>query len=113
AGCMAGGLVLLFSHRYDLVIVDLRLPDGSGLAFLRIATAAGVLVDSAATGLTGQDCCDVPGDFRVYRKPVELEPFLDRMANIVAHTQKRRGAAGRCSPAPRSREPGRDGHRSP
>jgi two-component system OmpR family response regulator len=113
AGCMADGLASLYSHRYDLVIVDLRLPDGSGLEFLRNAMDEGVLVDSAAIVLTGQDDFEEPDDIRVYRKPVELEPFLDRMANIVAHTQKRRGAAGRYSPAARSREPGRDGHRSP
>jgi CheY-like chemotaxis protein len=112
AGCIADGLASLYSHRYDLVIVDLRLPDGSGLELLRDAMDEGVLADSAAIVLTGQDDFQEPDDIRVYRKPVDLEPFLDRMANIVAHTQKRRGATG-TSPVTRGREPRRDGHRSP
>ena len=90
AGCIADGLASLYSSRYDLVIVDLRLPDGSGMQFLRDATEEGVLSDSAAIILTGHDF-EEPSDIRVFHKPLDLDPFLDRMGDIIAHTQRRRG----------------------
>jgi CheY-like chemotaxis protein len=90
AGCIADGFATLYTQRYDLVIIDLRLPDGSGLEFLRDATDAGLLADTAAIILTGHDF-DEPSDIRVFHKPFDLDPFLDHMAIIVA-TAKRRHA---------------------
>lgn len=89
AGCVADGLASLYNSRYDLVIVDLRLPDGSALDFLRQATDDGLLMHSSAVILTGHDF-EEPHDIRVFRKPVDLDPFLDRAGNIIAHTQRRR-----------------------
>jgi CheY-like chemotaxis protein len=95
AGCIQDGLASLYAARYDLVIIDWCLPDGTGVQLLRDATDEGLLRDSAAIILTGHDF-DEPDDIRVFRKPFDLEPFLDRMALIVGQTQKRRtsGAGG-------------------
>jgi CheY-like chemotaxis protein len=89
AGCIADGFATLYTRRYDLVIIDLRLPDGSGLEFLRDATDAGLLAESAAIILTGHDF-DEPSDIRVFHKPFDLDPFLDHMAQIVAMAKRRR-----------------------
>jgi len=98
AACIADGLASLYAARYDLVIVDLQLPDGNGMEFLRSAADAGVLTDAAAIILTGHDF-EEPSDIRVYRKPIDLDPFLDRMADIVAHTQRRRRAIAKRPPS--------------
>jgi len=111
AACIQDGLASLYSGRYDLVIIDLRLPDGSGLEFLRDATDEGLLADSAAILLTGHDDFEEPSDIRVYRKPIDLDPFLDRMANIVASTKKRRGPAAPTRPPVFHRGLAFDNHR--
>jgi CheY-like chemotaxis protein len=89
AACIADGFATLYTRRYDLVIIDLRLPDGSGLEFLRDATDAGLLAGSAAIILTGHEF-DQPSDIRVFYKPFELDPFLDHMAQIIATAKRRR-----------------------
>jgi len=89
AGCIADGLATLYSNRYDLVVVDLRLPDGSGLEFLRNATDEGLLAHTSAIILTGHEF-DEPNDIRVFYKPFDLDPFLDRLGVIVAQTRRRR-----------------------
>jgi|SRR5262245_9310168 len=89
AGCVNDGMATLYANRYDLAIIDLRLPDGSGLDFLRAATDEGLLAGSSAIILTSHEF-EEPSDIRVFHKPLDLDPFLDRIAVIVAHTQKRR-----------------------
>src|SRR5262245_33320761 len=98
AGCIADGLATLYANRYDLVIIDLRLPDGSGIDFLRSATDEGLLAGSSAIILTSHDF-DEPSDIRVFHKSFDLDPFLDRMGVIVAHTQKRRATGAHRVPA--------------
>lgn len=89
AGTIQDGLASLYARRYELVIIDLRLPDGSGLQLLRDATDERLLTSSAAIILTGHDF-DAPSDIRVFHKSHELEPFLDRVADIVAATRRHR-----------------------
>lgn len=89
AGSIEDGLASLYARRYDLVIIDLRLSDGSGLQLLRDATDERLLAQSAAIILTGHDF-DVPSDIRVFRKGFELDPFLDRIADIVAAARHHR-----------------------
>jgi len=110
AGCIADALATLFAARYDLLIVDLRLPDGNGLSLVRDAADEGLLAASSAIILTGHDF-DQPDDIRVFRKSFELEPFLDRMGEIVAATRRRRrplrppaSARGSASDLSRSRK---------
>jgi len=89
AGCLQDGLTCLYASRYDLVIIDLRLPDGNGVEFLRDATDEGLLADSSAIILTGYEF-EQPDDIRVFHKPLDLDPFLDRMGAIIAQTKRRR-----------------------
>jgi DNA-binding response OmpR family regulator len=106
AGCIADALSLLYSSRYDLVLFDLRLPDGSGLELLRDATEEGLLEHTAAVILTGHDF-EEPDDIRVFRKPLDLDPFLNRMDEIVAAAKRRRDRA-RVKPPASTREVARD-----
>ena len=91
AGCIADALSLLYANRYDLVIFDLRLPDGSGLELLRDATEEGLLEHTAAVILTGHDF-DEPDDIRVFHKPLDVDSFLTRMDEVVAGAKRRRRA---------------------
>ena len=89
AGSIEDGLASLYARRYELVIIDLKLPDGSGLQLLRDATDERLLTHSAAIILTGHEF-EAPSDIRVFRKSHELEPFLDRVSDIVAATRRHR-----------------------
>jgi CheY-like chemotaxis protein len=89
--CVADALSSLYNRRYDLVIVDLRLPDGSGLQFLRDATDDGLLHESAAVLLTGHEF-EHPSDIRVFHKAVDLERFLAGVGDIVAQAKRRRSS---------------------
>jgi len=98
AGSIQDAVASLYARRYDLVILDLHLPDGSGLQLLRNATDNRLLADSAAIIMTGHEF-DAPSDIRVFRKNVELEPFLDRVATIVAANQRHRALSAMRPPA--------------
>ena len=89
AGCVSDALANLYGSRYDLVIADLRLPDGSGLQLLRDATDDGLLHDSAAVLLTGQDF-EEPDDIRVFHKTGDHDAFLKNVAGIVSQAKRRR-----------------------
>ena len=94
AGSISDALTSLYARRYDLAIIDLRLPDGSGLTFLREATDEGLFAGTSAIILTGHDF-EEPDDIHVFHKPLDLDPFLDRMSTIVAFAKRRlRRAAG-------------------
>lgn len=89
AGSVADALNILYAKRFDLVIIDFRLPDGSGLHFLREATDTGLLAGSAAIILTGQTF-DEPDDIRVFHKPFDLDSFLGQIGEMVSATKRRR-----------------------
>jgi len=98
AGSIQDALGSLYAGRYDLVIIDLRLPDGSGLQLMRDATDEGLLADSAAIILTGHDDFEAPSDIRVFHKSHDIDTLLDRIGNIVAATKLRRGYRGTSRP---------------
>jgi CheY-like chemotaxis protein len=91
ASTVADGLACLYHSRYDLVIIDLKLPDGSGLDLLRNADDDGLLHDSAAVLLTGHDF-EAPDDIRVFNKANDLDPFLAGVGEIVAQAKRKRAA---------------------
>jgi CheY-like chemotaxis protein len=110
AGSIEDALASLYAGRYDLVIIDLLLPDGSGLQLLRDATDEGLLADSAAVILTGHDDFEEPSDIRVFHKSHDLDTFLDRMDELVAATKHRRQYSG-AARATRHRTVALDNHR--
>ena len=112
AGSIQDALGSMYAGRYDLVVIDLRLPDGSGLQLLRDATDEGLLADSAAIIMTGHDDFEQPSDIRVFHKSHDIDTFLDRIGDIVAATKQRRGYSG-ASRAPVHRTVARDQHRPP
>jgi two-component system OmpR family response regulator len=112
AGSISDALGTMYASRYDLVIIDLRLPDGSGLQLLRDAADEGLLADTAAIILTGHDF-DEPSDIRVFHKPLDLDPFLDRMADIVEATKRRRDVRHHSKPAQKAHSLAFDIHRPP
>ena len=89
ASTIADGLSCLYNSRYDLVIVDLKLPDGSGLELLRNADDDGLLQNSAAVLLTGHDF-EAPQDIRVFSKATDLDRFLAGAGEIVAQAKRKR-----------------------
>ncbi|MGE0450749.1 MAG: response regulator [Vicinamibacterales bacterium] len=98
AGSVADALATLYASRYDLVLIDWRLPDGSGFDLLRQASEAGLLAGSAAVMLTGYEF-EEPCDVRVFRKPSarEVEPLLDRFGALIALAKRRRETGPRSS----------------
>jgi two-component system, OmpR family, response regulator len=112
AGSIQDALGSMYGGRYDLVIIDLRLPDGSGLQLLRDATDEGLLTNSGAIILTGHDDFEEPSDIRVFHKSHDVDTLLDCMADIVAATKQRRQFAGGARPASRPTL-ALDGHRPP
>ena len=111
AGSIQDALGSMYAARYDLVVIDLRLPDGNGLQLLRDATDEGLLADSAAIILTGHDDFEQPSDIRVFHKSNDIDTFLDRIADIVAATKQRRNYSGAARP-PLHRTVANDHHRS-
>src|SRR3954467_9234946 len=98
AGSIQDALGSMYASRYDLVIIDLRLPAGSGLQLLRDATDDGLLADSAAIILTGRHDFEQPSDIRVFHKSHDIDTFLDRIGDIVAATRQRRTYSGASRP---------------
>jgi len=110
AGCIQQALGSLCASRYDVVIIDLRLPDGNGLQLLRDATDGGLLAESAAIILTGHDDFEAPSAIRVFHKSNNFDTFLERIGDIVAATRQRRQLSG-TGRAPLRRPVALDGHR--
>jgi CheY-like chemotaxis protein len=86
AGCLAGARAELGRSRFDLLLSDIELPDGTGLELMREATAAGTTAGLAMSGYGSDE------DVRQSRaagfaghltKPVDL-PTLEEAIRRVA-----------------------------
>lgn len=55
AACAADGMAALYGRRYQVVIADVRLPDCSGVEFLRDARAEGLVTGATVCMISAND----------------------------------------------------------
>lgn len=89
AGSVAEAVAACASHRADLMLLDLTLPDGDGLGVLSQTAAAGTAprVTVALTGHDGRELterCRQAGCLAVLLKPVPARELLGFAAQWVA-----------------------------
>ena len=87
AASLAEGLSLLARYRYDLVITDLKLPDGLGLELIRTARSGPqppdvILMTAFGTVETAVEAMKL-GALDYLIKPVPLEEFAFRIDRVV------------------------------
>ncbi len=87
AASRAEGLAALASDRHDLVIADLRLPDGNGLDILRAARALSssrpvIVITGFASDRTRQEAF-AAGAAAFLSKPFSLVEFDDLVARLL------------------------------
>lgn len=87
------GLQMLEAERFDLVIIDLRLPDISGLTAIRQLRArvrngqrVPILVASAELSSGVQDMCLAAGADGFLPKPIAMEKLYEAIADLMADT---------------------------
>ena len=115
AGSVQDALHLIDAQRFDVIITDMRLPDGLGIEILThmrssqrperciVITAHGS-AENAVESLKA-------GAFDYLTKPVDLKQFRAAIASAVQGTTSRSGPSNRSTdarsrPAPRWRKPG-------
>lgn len=80
------GLERLARDRFDLIVLDLLMPEMDGIRFLRSRGDAGsppVLVISASATADVVDTIDFPAVVGVIRKPIQPPALLERIAAIL------------------------------
>jgi two-component system KDP operon response regulator KdpE len=89
AGSVAEALALCDAERPDLMLLDLTLPDGSGLSLLEALRARG-RAPAVAVALTGHDApevrgrCLAAGCAEVLVKPVPARELMRRVSGWLA-----------------------------
>jgi DNA-binding response OmpR family regulator len=81
-GRVIGGFVLLGSHSYDLVITDVRMPDGSGIEVADRAREKGIptlIVTGYAFSLPNDDL----DRFEVLSKPVRPSELVAAVERVL------------------------------
>ena len=96
AASLAEGLSLLARYRYDLVITDLKLPDGLGLELIRAARSGQqppdvILMTAFGTVETAVEAMKL-GALDYLTKPVPLEEFAFRIDRVMRLRQANRRA---------------------
>lgn len=95
--------VLEHPDAFDLVLLDLTMPDGSGIDVLRALRARSAAVDVIA--ITGVRDADVVrqmaalGVFQYLVKPFPFAVFRDRMEQYRTHREQARSTAGEATQA--------------
>lgn len=95
AESIATARALLAAGRYALALTDMRLPDGSGLDFVRDATAAGVPVAVITAYGSAENAVAAlkSGAFDYLTKPVDLEQLRALVRSVVMPPAPARAAA--------------------
>jgi DNA-binding response OmpR family regulator len=89
AGDLASGRVALDAEPVDLVLLDVRLPDGSGLDLLRELRAAAsadaprILILSASVLGADRDAAIAAGADAFLAKPFRPAELVDRVADLL------------------------------
>ena len=95
------GLALLDEHRFDILLVDLRMPGMDGMTaigHIRARTDANarapILVVTADTASDLRDRCLEAGADEVLFKPVAMEPLFNAMGRVLAARASEGGLIG-------------------
>lgn len=85
------GLALLDDHRFDILLVDLRMPGMDGMTAIGHIRARGdasarvpIIVVTADTAADLRDRCLEAGADDVLFKPVAMEPLFNAMGRVLA-----------------------------
>jgi CheY-like chemotaxis protein len=89
----AVGLKMLSSKRFDLVLLDLVMPQLDGIRFLRLLpehspTPPPILIVSASVAGDTLKAVRVPGVVGIARKPIKRELLLRQVADALAGERK-------------------------
>lgn len=77
------GLDCLRAARYELVLIHYGLPDRTGAALLQEARASGLLHGAAELLFTGKPSLEPTEEFKVLRKPIDLQDLVRQVHSIV------------------------------
>jgi two-component system, cell cycle response regulator DivK len=89
AGCIAIGRRLARAERPSAVVVDIRLPDGDGLEFVRglradpSTSGCAILACTAATTVDDETRALAAGCDAFVRKPIETRTFPALVASLI------------------------------
>ena len=95
------GLALLDDHRFDILLVDLRMPGMDGMTAIGHIRArddanarAPIIVVTADTAPDLHDRCLAAGADDVLFKPVAMEPLFNAMGRVLAARASEGGLIG-------------------
>ena len=95
------GLALLDDHRFDILLVDLRMPGMDGMTAIGHIRARGdasarvpIIVVTADTAADLRDRCLEAGADEVLFKPVAMEPLFNAMGRVLAARASEGGLIG-------------------
>jgi two-component system response regulator QseB len=84
-------LVDLAAHDYDMILVDLRMPQMDGVAFIKHVRRCGkdrrdipIIVITAEGSRTEHERCRAAGADDVLAKPVVMDHLFDRIGTVLA-----------------------------
>ncbi|MFL5318517.1 MAG: response regulator [Myxococcaceae bacterium] len=83
------GLELLSHHRFDLLLTDYALPGLTGTQMVSSARAQGLLNGTPVLVVTAHPTIDNPLSLEVIKKPLDVDQFLGRIAELVAPARGR------------------------
>ena len=113
AGTVQEALQLLGAHRFDVVITDMRLPDGMGtevLTYLKSQHRAERSIVITAHGSAENAVESLKaGAFDYLTKPVDLKQFRTAIASAVQGSTQKTGPARRATDARLTEPPGGNG----
>lgn len=83
AGTVAGGLRFLGGRSYDLIVTDGRLPDGTGVVFMRAGRELGIPV-LVITGYASEFPQDELDSCELLNKPFRPSDLIKRIKTLLA-----------------------------